>query len=244
MKSKLKVKDIKRYLKKKFNIKKKFFLTCNENILDDSLIINSNNYKRFLKIKVVLLKNKNRACLSFFNRRVIITVATFFRYFMKVDFQLFDSILNTIKYSNQSLYQLLLKKKISFVNQIFFPGNEKKIYNLLCFEGNIHKFFESFPKIFFNKNNNSKASSGNLKYILQKKLSSENSRNLSPPYFYENISKSSNVSKVSNNYNQNSPSRQEDLFIQRSIDFTVVNDKYLFFDENIIKRLNNFINIQ
>ncbi len=225
-------------MRHKFNIKNKFFLKQEGKILQNQdIIISDKKYKNNILIDLIPIKNRNRARIKDSNNKVLKTVAMFFRYFLKVDFQYFDSILNTIKYSNQNLYSFILSKKISFINLIFSNKNEK-CFSRISKEPNVKNFFDSFNKIFFDK-----SKTFNLKNYMEKKISSETSRNISSLYYDENNSKSSKVSKNSNNYNSNSTSNfyGEYLSMQRCLDFNVVENNYQFYESDFERKINNFI---
>lgn len=236
---KLKLRRIKVFLKNKFNLKEKFYLKYKQRILHNKDIFCSKFYRNNSEIQIIPIKNRNRACLLQANQKILKTVATFFRYFLKIDVQYFDNILNTIKYSNPLLFRFILAKKNSFIKLIFSKRNELKIDEFTD-DVNIKDFFKSFESIFFDKNK-----SFNLKNYMEKKISSENSRNNSSCYYNENNSKSSNVSKNSNHSNNNvsSNSNFENCLVQKCLDFNVVNGEYEFFECNLDKKVNNFVAI-
>lgn len=238
---KLRLKRMKTFLKQKFNIKEKFYLKCNKRILRRQDVFSPKFYKNNSEIQIIPIKNRNRACMLYSNYKILRTVATFFRYFLKIDIQHFDNILNTIKYSNPFLFSFILTKKNYFLKMIFSKQKKFNIDNLTK-NDNIKNFFNSFEKIFFNK-----AKSFNLKNYMEKKISTENSGNNSSCYYNENNSKSSNLSKNSNNINNNSSNQSnfDDCKIQKCLNFNVINGKYEFFEANLEnEKINNFVMIE
>lgn len=240
LKQKMKMKQIKIFLKKKFNIKSKFYLKYNQRILQNKEIFSSKFYKKNTEIEIIQIKNRNRACLLHSNKKVLRTVAKFFRYFLKLDVEFFDNIMNTLKYSNPLLFRFILAKKQCFVNMIFSKQKEIKADELTD-DPNIKRLFKSFESVFFDKEK-----SFNLKNYMEKKISSENSRNNSSCCFNENISKSSNFSKNSINSNNNfsNNSNFENCAIQKCLDFNIIDNKYEFFECNFEKKVNNFVSIK
>jgi len=234
---KMKLRTMKIFLKEKFNVKEKFYLRQKQRILHNKDTFCYKFYKNNTEIDLIPIKNKNRACLQRTNLKILKTIATFFRYFLKIDINYFDNILNTLKYSNPLLFRFILAKKNYFIKMIYSTKNKFKLDEFTA-DPHIKNFFNMFETI-FNKNKNKL----NIKNYMEKKLSSENTQNNSSCCYNENNSKSSNISKNSYNSNNNysNHSQFDDCIIQKCLSFNVINGNYEFFECDFCEKVNNFV---
>jgi len=237
LKGKITLKKIKLFLKSKFHIKKKFFFTYNGNLLHNNDIISLKSIKKNSVIELKTLNNRIRVGIYKNNKKILKSVAKFFQYFLKVDVQFFDTIMNTIKYSNPNLFKFILSKKKTFINMIFSKIKEKNTFRWTD-EPKLKEFFDSFQNIFLRKKNGFK-----LRKLKNSELA-EDSRNISSLYYYDDYnSKSSNISNNSNSeINFSSPYYREELIVQNSMNFNVIENKYQFF-EDFGNKINNFLMI-
>jgi len=150
------IRKLKKFLKKKFNIKKRFYLqeTSNNKIFSDDEKLQRKNIKKIKEIQIIYLNKKNKASINFINEKLLKTISLVFKLFMKLDFQYFDRILETIKFANPKLFYYILLKKNTFINMIFSYKLKNIDIDKKFLDKKFCNFFEFFKRIFFTDDNN------------------------------------------------------------------------------------------